>query len=100
MSSAGLYMVPAEENEDVEMTRIRAMACEEYINKSVQTAEELLQALKIIREKLKELENSPDRKDLVYEIKSHVAVIEIHNIQLGIYLRHFFDIFKLLELGL
>jgi len=76
------------------------MACEEYINKSVQTAEELLQALKIIREKLKELETNPDKKPLVYEIKSQIAIIEIHNIQLSIYLKYFFDIFKLLELGL
>jgi hypothetical protein len=92
-------MEPAEENEDVEMTRVRAMACEEYVNKSIQSVEELLQALKIIREKLKELETNPDRKPLVYEIKNQIAIVEIHNIQLNIYLKHFFNVFRLVEAG-
>jgi len=90
-------MMQTEKNEDVVMTRVRISACKEFIYESVKSAEKLLQALKIIQMKLGELEIDPGRKHLIYEIKSQIATVEISSIQLKIYLKHFFEVFKKLE---
>jgi len=85
-------------SENVEMTRTRIRACKEYVDKSIESAEGLLEALKIIQMKLRELEIHPDRKYLIYEIKSLIANIEIQKIRLKIYLKHFLEEYKLLSL--